>query len=388
MPVAHEARSLLKGAIISTGEPAVRKSRYFLIVLMLILSVMVSSAGCTYIKTTNETKASTDPINPDWEPAYVQHEVLAPLETGALVDLVAPTVVSIISERLTYDRFFRAVPERGAGSGVIIDSRGYIATNSHVVEDADSLTVVLYDGRAFSAVTWVVDEQTDLAVVAIQAGEDLPYARFLSNSLTGLQLLEDVVAVGNALALPEGPTWTKGVVSFLGRSIQVSGSVLLDDLIQTDTAINPGNSGGPLVNMAGQVVGINTAIAADYENIGFAISTDTAIPVINSLVKKGFVSWAWLGVKMLTVTPAIKEEYGLSIDYGALIVEVLSDTPAVRGGLKPDDVVVKFGDIETRDANQLRAAIRSHVPGDKVTITYVRGSSTATTEVTLVQRPS
>jgi len=367
----------------------VRKNRYLLIVLLLILSVVVSSAGCTYIKTSNGGNASTDPINPNWEPKYVQHEVQPALSSDDLVARLAPTVVSIISEQISYDRFFRAVPERGAGSGIIIDSRGYIATNAHVVEDADTLTVVLYDGRAFDAVTWVVDKQTDLAVVAIDPREELPFARFLSDSLAGLDLLEDVVAVGNALALPGGPTWTKGVVSFLGRSIKVSGSVVLDDLIQTDTAINPGNSGGPLVNMAGQVVGINTAIAANYENIGFAISTDTAIPVINSLVKKGFVSWAWLGVKMLTVTPAIKEQYGLSVDYGALIVEVLSNTPAGKGGLKPDDIIIKFGDIETRDANQLRAAIRSHVPGDKVTVTYIRDQGPpATTEVTLGQRPS
>jgi serine protease Do len=379
----------LKGAIISTGEPAVRKAKYLVIILLLFMSFMVSSASCTFFKTGNGGNASDDPIDPDWQPAYIQYEVLAPLDTDDLVAQLAPTVVSIISEQISYDRFFRAVPERGAGSGVIIDSRGYIATNAHVVEDADTLTVVLYDGRAFDAVAWVMDEQTDLAVVAIETDEELPYAHFLSNSLTGLELLEDVVAVGNALALPGGPTWTRGVVSSLGRSIEVSGSTVLDDLIQTDAAINPGNSGGPLVNMAGQVVGINTAIAADYENIGFAISTDTAIPVINSLVKKGFVSWAWLGVKMLTVTPAIKEQYGLSVDYGALVVEVLSDTPADKGGLEPDDIIIKFGDVETKDSSQLQAAIRSHVPGDKVTITYIRGESpAATTEVTLVQRPS
>ena len=366
-----------------------RKTKYLVIVLLLVMSFMVSSASCTVFKTGNGSNASDDPIDPDWQPAYIQYEVLAPLDTDDLVAQLAPTVVSIISEQISYDRFFRAVPERGAGSGVIIDSRGYIATNAHVVEDADTLTVVLYDGRAFDAVAWVMDEQTDLAVVAIETDEELPYAHFLSNSLTGLELLEDVVAVGNALALPGGPTWTRGVVSSLGRSIEVSGSTVLDDLIQTDAAINPGNSGGPLVNMAGQVVGINTAIAADYENIGFAISTDTAIPVINSLVKKGFVSWAWLGVKMLTVTPAIKEQYGLSVDYGALVVEVLSDTPADKGGLEPDDIIIKFGDVETKDSSQLQAAIRSHVPGDKVTITYIRGESpAATTEVTLVQRPS
>jgi serine protease Do len=367
----------------------VSKAKYLVIILLLTMSLLVSGASCTYFKTSDETNASDEPINEKWDPKYVQYEVATPLNTDDLVDQLAPTVVSIISEQISYDRFFRAVPERGAGSGVIIDSRGYIATNAHVVEDADTLTVVLYDGRAFDAMSWVMDEQTDLAVVAIEAHEELPYAHFLSDSLTGLQLLEDVVAVGNALALPGGPTWTRGVVSSLGRSIEVSGSAVLDDLIQTDAAINPGNSGGPLVNMAGQVVGINTAIAADYENIGFAISTDTAIPVINSLVKKGFVSWAWLGVKMLTVTPAIKEQYGLSVDYGALIVEVLSDSPADKGGLEPDDIIIKLGDIETRDADQLRAAIRSHVPGDKVTITYIHGESpAATTEVTLVQRPS
>ncbi len=273
---------------------------------------------------------------------------------------------------------------------MIIDSRGYIATNAHVVEDADTLTVVLYDGRAFDAVAWVMDEQTDLAVVAIEAHEELPYAHFLSDSLQKLKVLEEVVAIGNALALPGGHTWTDGTISSAeGRSITLADDVVLDDMIQTSAAINPGNSGGPLVNKAGQVVGINTAIATDAENIGFAISTDTAVPVINSLVKKGLVSWAWLGVKMLTVTPAIKEQYGLPVDYGALIVEVLSDTPADKGGLEPDDIVIKFGDIETTDADQLRAAIRSHVPGDKVTITYIRDESpAATTEVTLVQRPS
>jgi serine protease Do len=379
----------LKGAIISTGEPAVPRKRQLLVILLLIMSLLVSSAGCTFFKTSHETKASAEPINPNWEPVYVQTEVLPLLDTDNLVALIAPTVVSIISEQVSYDRFFRAVPERGAGSGVIIDPNGYIVTNAHVVEDADSLTVVLYDGQTFDAVAWVMDTQTDLAVVEIEPREELPYAHFLSSSLTGLKLLEDVVAVGNALALPEGPTWTRGVVSYLGRSIEETNGVVLDDLVQTDAAINPGNSGGPLVNMAGQVVGINTAIAAEAQNIGFSISTDTSIPVINSLVKKGVVSWAWLGVKMLTVTQSIKEEYGLSVDYGALIVEILSNSPADNGGLKPDDVIIKFGDVETRDTDQLRAAIRSHVPGDKVTVTYIRDQGPATTtEVTLVQRPS
>jgi S1-C subfamily serine protease len=234
-----------------------------------------------------------------------------------------------------------------------------------------------------------MDTQTDLAVVEIEPGRDLPYAHFLGDSLHKLRVLEKVYAVGNALALPGGPTWTDGTISCAqGRSITETNGVDLYDIIQTSAAINPGNSGGPLLNEAGQVVGINTAIASNAENIGFAISTDTAIPVVNSLIKKGLVSWAWLGVRMLTVTPAIQSEYGLGVDYGALIVEVISGSPASKAGLKPDDVITKFGDVEIRDTVQLRAAIAGHVPGDRVTITYVRGTSTATVDVTLVQRPS
>ena len=366
-----------------------RKAKYLLVIL-LIISLVVSVGGCSISWPHDDDQDLDHEITPDenWLPLYVQNDVLPPLDTDNLVAVVAPTVVSIISEEITYDRFFRAVPERGAGSGVIIDPQGYIVTNAHVVEDADSLAVTLYDGRTFDAVGWVMDTQTDLAVVKIDPSEALPFAHFLSGSLDKLELIEDVVAVGNALALPEGPTWTRGVVSFLGRSIELSDGTVLDDLIQTDAAINPGNSGGPLTNMAGQVVGINTAIAADYENIGFAISTDTAIPVVNSLIKKGLVSWAWLGVKPLTVTQAIQSEYGLSVDYGALIVEVVSGSPADEAGLKPDDVIIEFGDEEIRDADQLRAAIRNRVPDDTVTITYVRGSDTDSTEVTLAKRPS
>ncbi len=369
-------------------KTAKRAFAALLIILLLVTPVSACVSLNDLLEKENTSHASTDPINPGWEPVYVQQEIGPVLDIDSLVSVLAPTVVSIVSEATTYDRFFRTVPEKGAGSGVIIDPRGYVATNAHVVEEAEKLTVTLYDGRSFEAVTWVMDTLTDLAVVAIGPPGDLPYAHFLSSSLSQLDLIEDVVAVGNALALPEGPTWTRGVVSFLGRSVEVSGGDVLDDLIQTDAAINPGNSGGPLVNMAGQVVGINTAIAEDYENIGFAISTDTAIPVINSLIRNGSVVWPWLGITMLTVTPAIQSEHGLVVDSGVLIVEVSGDSPADKAGLKEGDVIVRFGDVETRNAGQLRAAIRGHVPGDVVSLIYVRDSRTLTGSVTLTSRPS
>ena len=366
-------------------------SKYkYLFIVVLLVGLLAASSGCAiFNRESSSTDASGTPINnPDWQPQYVDDAVHAPLGISELVDEVAPTVVSIVMEKLTYDRFLRPVPESGAGSGVIIDPKGYIVTNNHVVKDARSLSVVLSDGRSFDAVAWVGDVATDLAVVQIEAGEDLPYAHFLSNSLGKTELLEDVVAVGNALALSGGPTWTKGVVSYLGRSIQESTGVVLDDLIQTDAAINSGNSGGPLVNMGGQVVGINTAIASGAENIGFAISTNTAIPVIEALVTEGLVVSAWLGVVTRNVTEDLKLQRGLSVDSGALIDEVISGSPADDAGLEANDVIVKFGDTDIKDIKQLRDAILSHIPGDTVAITYVRGQDTATTEATLVQRPS
>ena len=363
--------------------------KYLLVILLLLVVSASAGYGCVLFESSsNPADASGTPICTDWTPAYIDDEVGTSFDVAELVETLAPTVVSIISEKRTYDRFFRPVPETGAGSGVIIDSRGFIVTNEHVVRNAQQLEVYLSDGRKYDAVAWVRDAATDLAVVQIEPDEDLPYAHFLSGSLGKLTLIEDVVAVGNALALPGGPTWTKGVVSYLGRSIEVSGGTVLDDLIQTDAAINPGNSGGPLVNMAGQVVGINTAIAADAENIGFAISTDTAIPVVNDLITRGFVSCAYLGVTMLSVTPAVKEEYGLSVDYGALIVEVVSGSPADDAGLRADDVIIKFAGSDVADADELRVLIRSRNVGDRVTITYVRGESTFTTNATLVLRPS
>jgi len=365
-----------------------QRLKYFLIIFLILGALGAGLAFVLLNKTSNQTDAAGTPINASWTSVYVDDEVGSALSKADLVNEVSAVVVSITTESLSYGTYLTPVPESGAASGVIIDPQGYIVTNNHVVDGAQSVTVTLSDGRSFDAVKWAGDSATDLAVVEIQAGEDLPYAHFLSNSLGNLGLLDDVVAVGNALALSGGPTWTEGVVSYLGRSIQESNGVVLDDLIQTDAAINSGNSGGPLVNMAGQVVGINTAIASGAENIGFAISTDTAISTVNTLVTKGSVVSAWLGVTTTAVTQAVASRYGLSVDSGALIVAVVSGGPADNAGLRTADVIIKLDDTEIEDSQGLASAIQSHSPGDKVTITYARGKTTYTTEVTLGQRPS
>ncbi len=362
--------------------------KYILIAVVMV--GLIATLGCGLFESGNSPNASPGPIDPDWQPVYVDEEVDPLLSTSELVEKLAPTVVSILTEKVSRDIFFQPVPERGAGSGVIIDPKGYIVTNNHVVQGASTVQVVLSDGRSFDAVKWSTDPWTDLAVVEIQLddGEDLPFAHFLSDSLEKLEELEEVVAVGNALALPGGPTWTKGVISNLGRAIRLSQDVVLHEVIQTDAAINPGNSGGPLVNMSGQVVGINTAIAAGGENIGFAISTDSAIPVVNDLIREQNVPTAWLGVSILTVTPAIRDQYELAVDSGALVAEVVSGSPADKAGLMGGDVVVEFGGVEIATNDDLVAAIQSRDPGDTVHIAYWRENARMDTEATLVQRPA
>jgi serine protease Do len=213
----------------------------------------------------------------------VDQNVGAAISSRELVAKVAPAVVSIVVDTVAYNSHLQAVPETGAGTGIIISPDGYIVTNDHVVSGAQSVTVTLSDGSTFAATIVGTDTQTDLAVVKVVAN-NLSYLHFLNNSLEQLDVLDPVIAVGNALALPGGPTWTTGVISNLGRSIQEDNGVVLNDVIQTDAPINPGNSGGPLLNQAGQVVGINVAVATNADEICFAISTDTAIPVVERLI--------------------------------------------------------------------------------------------------------
>ena len=351
------------------------KLKYIVIAVLLII-------GITLVVT------DTLPNSTTFASEYlgIDEEIGSELTTQELVAQVAPAVVSIVTETVTYNWFWQAVPQTGAGSGIAISSDGYIVTNNHVVEEAQKVTVTLSDGSAFAATVVGTDAQTDLAVVKIEAS-NLDYLHFLSNSLDQLSVLDPVVAVGNALALPGGATWTTGVVSNLGRSIEENNGVVLNDIIQTDAAINAGNSGGPLLNTAGQVVGINVAIASNAENIGFAISTDTVIPVVQSIITEGKVVRPWLGVSVTTVTSTIQQYYDVSVDTGALIVSVTSDSPADKAGLKAGDVITKIDDENISTTEELISAIRSHQIGDQVEIVYDSGDVQEVANVTLEESP-
>jgi len=353
------------------------KTKTAFAVILIVLSIAI--VGCTSGKpsTSIPTSTSTATASPE--------DYNLPSITD-VVDQVNPAVVSIVVGTVSYNWFMQPVPSEAAGSGIIIDSSGYIVTNNHVVEDATSITVSLTDGRSFDATLVGTDPSTDLAVIKIDGG-NLPTASF-GNSST-LRVGNWVVAIGNALALEGGPTVTVGVVSAMGRTIEVDSETTLYDLIQTDAAINPGNSGGPLININGEVIGINTAKISSVEvsGVGFAISADSALPVIEELITKGYVSRPYLGVSLVTVTPTIVRSYDLRIDKGAMIYYMNPGTPASNAGLRPGDVIVAFDDIEVQTADDVILAIRQHSLGDTVQIKYYRGSSLQIASVTLIEKP-
>ena len=303
-----------------------------------------------------------------------------------VVEAVKPAVASIVVGTVSYNIFLQPVPTEQAGSGVIIDDRGYIITNNHVVEGAESIAVTLPDGRTFDAALVGTDPLTDLALIKIE-GDSLPTAVFGNSS--EVRVGEWVVAIGNALALKGGPTVTVGVISALGRTIEAESGWSLYDVIQTDAAINPGNSGGPLINLQGEVVGINTAkiSAVEVSGVGFAISADTASPVVTELIAKGYVSRPYLGISLVTLTPAIARSYDLATELGAMVYRVVTGTPADKAGLRANDVITRIDGETVTTADDVVLAIRAHDIGNKIELTYLRGSREITTSATLVERP-
>lgn len=259
--------------------------------------------------------------------------------------------------------------QQGVGSGVVFDERGYILTNNHVVENAEEMMVVLPDDPTSYRATLVGRSPSlDLAVIQIE-GEDLPVATLGDSN--ELEIGEWVVAIGNALGLPGGPTVTAGVVSALDRTIEAGQQqVSMEDLIQIDAAINPGNSGGPLVNLRGEVVGINTAAIQGAEGIGFAVSMDTAQRFIDEVLTGD--PRPFLGITGGTLTAAVVERFDLAVDSGVLVIQVQADSPAQEAGIQPGDVIVAFDGKSIASTGELQETLDEYSPGDEVTVTINR----------------
>lgn len=349
------------------------KFKHISLFLATLALIVLSITGCIApeVFTPPPPSNATETIEPNWTfpTTYNQSSALLP-SFSAVVTKVKPAVVSVTTEV-------------AKGSGFVIDGeQGYIATNEHVVANAQNIEVTMDNGETFSASVVGKDALTDLAVIKVDAS-DLPYT-CLGNS-SSLAIGEWVLAIGNAFGM--GLRVTEGIISGLDVAITLLSGENLYALIETTAAINPGNSGGPLVNMKGEVVGITSAKILGAENMGYAISSNIAKPIIEELIRQGYIIRPWLGVHIQTLDWLTAWLNNLTIDEGVLITEVAPDSPAEAAGLKKGDIITKFQDKEIDTAQALQEAIHECQIGEKVEIAFVRGRVTKTTYAVLEQSP-
>jgi Do/DeqQ family serine protease len=285
-----------------------------------------------------------------------------------------------------FERFFRrrAPREEGraAGSGVIVDARGYILTNNHVVENASAIEVRLSDDRKFKATLVGRDARTDLAVLKIESPAPLPVAELGDSDR--LRVGQWAIAIGNPFGLDR--TVTAGIISATGRTHV--GVATYEAFIQTDASINPGNSGGPLLNLDGRVIGINTAIVSSGQGIGFAIPITMARDIMTQLIARGRVVRGWLGVVIQDLTPELAASFGVKEDAGVLVAEVMKDGPAAAAGLKPGDVITGFGGSPIKDVTDLQKRVAAVEPGRPAPITVMRDHKPLGLSVKLGEQPT
>jgi S1-C subfamily serine protease len=316
-------------------------------------------------------------------------------ESSAVTEAVAQVAPAVVTIETTGGGLFGG--SSGTGSGFIYDSDGWILTNRHVVQGSDSLTVTTNEGREYAAEVYGTDTLTDLAIVKIDA-TDLPVAPVGTSA--DLRPGHIAIAIGNPLGYEN--TVTTGVISGLGRNIVASdatqtSSDQLNNLIQTDAAINPGNSGGPLVNSAGQVIGVNTAVSTSPQGvgIGFAIPIDFAKPIMQQAVAGEELVRPWIGVRYMPINPALAAEQDLPVEYGALLATsvggsdpIVEGSPAERAGLRAGDVIVAVDGEQITEERDLSTLLLGYSPGDTITLRVLRQSSTTDIEVTLGELPA
>jgi len=282
-----------------------------------------------------------------------------------------------------FDKFFgnsprREYKQRSLGSGLIIDREGYILTNNHVIEKAQTIKVKLSDEKEYDATVIGRDQKTDIALIKINAKQPLPAATFGDSDK--LAVGDWVVAIGNPFGLEH--TVTAGIVSAKGRVI---GAGPYDDFIQTDASINPGNSGGPLLNLKGEVVGLNTAIVSGGQGIGFAIPINVAKDMLPQLKTKGKVARGWMGVVIQKVTPEIAKNFGLAESEGALVADVMEGSPAEKAGIKRGDVIVSYNGKKVKDNDQLPRLVGATEIGKKIKVGLIREGKQVEVEIVIAE---
>jgi len=331
-----------------------------------------------------------------------EREILDAAETLTIqvYEMVRPAVVHITTRVITMDFFGGLYPSEGTGSGFVIDKQGHIVTNHHVIENAESIEVIFYDKTVYKAEVVGVDPPNDLAVIRVKADADKLYPVDMSYDRP-LKVGQRAIAIGN----PFGLDWTltTGVISALGRPLQESSGRTLYDVIQTDAAINPGNSGGPLLNSRGQLIGVNTAIRSDAQNIGFAIPLATVKRVVPELIARGRYPHSWLGANGYTLFPELAQRLGLPVEKGILIAQIVEGSPAAQAGLRGPNRRVALGRTQILVGGDIlvaidgiplesNAALREYLetktrPGQDVELKYYRGDTLLTVRITLGENP-
>lgn len=313
---------------------------------------------------------------------------------GSIADIaekVSKSVVSIVTSSKTTDMFGQSYDSAAAGTGIIVTSDGYILTNKHVINGASKVTVVLDDGTTYENVKVVAtDPLNDVAYLKIDDVSDLTAAT-LGDSKT-VTVGQQVIAIGNALGQYQN-TVTAGIVSGTGRSVTASDGTshaeTLSDMIQTDAAINSGNSGGPLVNAAGEVIGINTATSTSAENMGFAIPISSAKGMLSQLTETGKAERTYLGVYSLEITPEVAKAYNLPVEEGVYLYSpssysaIIKDSPAAKAGLKDKDIITKVNGTSVGATGSLANIIGEYKPGDTIQLTVLRDGKETAINVTL-----
>ncbi len=303
------------------------------------------------------------------------------------VEKVSPAVVTVVGTVPGEMTFFGPLPDsQVSGSGVIVSTDGYIVTNNHVVEEAKDLSVILTDGTPLAARLVSTDVFSDLAVLKVEG--QMPAVAVFGDS-DALKPGETVIAIGSPLGEFRN-TVTVGVVSALGRALDSGQGYFIEDLIQTDAAINQGNSGGPLVNLNGEVIGINTLIVRGgygsstvAEGLGFAIPSNTVRFVVTQIIEKGYFARPYLGIGWQSITPAIARRYRLTVEWGAYVTQVAANSPAAQAGLRRGDIILQIGDHPIDATHSYLNALFAYRPGDRVTVKIWREGQVLEVQVTL-----
>ncbi|MCS7113199.1 MAG: trypsin-like peptidase domain-containing protein [Nitrososphaerota archaeon] len=302
---------------------------------------------------------------------------------ATIVEEVGRSVVGVGSIRLVYNMLLHPYPVKGFGSGIVISRDGYIATNNHVIAGGERTEILMPDGDILEARVVGSDPLFDVAVLKVEV-DGLNPVRW--GDPGKLKVGYVVLAIGRSLGLPGEPTVTLGIISALHRNVS-SEYLSLQDLIQTDAAINPGNSGGPLVNLDGEVIGMNTAIIPFAQGIGFAIPSDRVRRIAEEIIIYGRVRRGWLGIVGVTLDRRIARYYGVNVDRGVLVVRVDRGSPAYRSGMREGDVIVGIGGYKVENLEEFLAQLYKYRVGDRIQIDIMRGVNILRFELTLTHPP-